>query len=113
MTLRKLALLVLVTGASVVGEVFGEGGYYPPDEMIARSEFISIVTIRRVEPLKKTDVPRWSFGEEAHAVVEQNIKGTLPRQIQIYGSENFMCQQTALKHAARIIRRKTNAQSAE
>src|SRR4051794_37576064 len=74
----------------------GEGGYYPPTEMIRRSEFIATITVDRVTSLPKPDRPRWQFGQRAHAVVEHNIKGALPRAIDIYGDENFVCQQTQL-----------------
>jgi hypothetical protein len=64
--------------------------------MIRLSEFIAIVTIDRVTPLPKTERPRWQYGQRAHAVVERNVKGALPRAIDIKGDENFFCQQKEL-----------------
>ena len=94
---RNSVLLVLTIAALIVRDARAEGGYHPPDEMIDRSEFIAVVTVSHVEPLEKTESPRWSFGQRAHAVVQQNIKGTLPRQVELYGDENHVCQQTELR----------------
>jgi hypothetical protein len=86
----SLAASLIVDGAHA------EGGYHPPPEMIRRSDFIAIIAIERVTSLPKIPHPRWSYGQRAHAVVERNIKGALPRAIDIYGDENFVCQQTEL-----------------
>src|SRR5437764_2787215 len=91
-----LKLLGCLGAAYVATHALAEGGYHSPREMIRRSDFVAIVIIDRIEPLPKTERPRWSFGQRAHALVERNIKGALPRVIDIYGDENFVCQQTEL-----------------
>jgi len=92
----KFIVTVCLAWLCIVFRAHGEGGYHPPDEMIWLSEFIGIITIDRVSPLPKTEHPRWQFGQRAHATVERNLKGTLPRAIDIYGDENLVCQQTEL-----------------
>jgi hypothetical protein len=89
-------MIACAASLSLVAGAHGEGGYHPPPEMIRRSDFIAVITIGRVTPLPKTQHPRWNYGQRAHAVVERNIKGALPRAIAIYGDENFVCQQTEL-----------------
>ena len=89
-------LVVGLASLCMLGRAHAEGGYHPPREMIRLSDFIAIVTVDRVSPLPHTERPRWSFGQRAHATVERNIKGALPRAIDIYGDENFVCQQTEL-----------------
>jgi hypothetical protein len=94
----RATLIVIAALASLcmLATAHAEGGYRPPSEMIRLSEFIAIVTIERVTPLPKPERPRWQFGERARATVERNVKGALPRAIDIYGDENFVCQQTQL-----------------
>ena len=89
-------LIACAVSLCLVAGAHGEGGYHPPPEMIRRSEFIAVITIERVTPLSKPERPRWQYGQRARAVVERNVKGALPRAIDIYGDENFVCQQTAL-----------------
>ncbi len=80
-----------------------EGSYSQPDEMIRRSIFIAVVIIDGITSLPKTQDPIWTFGQRAHATVERNIKGVLPHAIDIYGGENFVCQQTSF-HPANFLR---------
>jgi hypothetical protein len=87
----------------MLGQAYAEGGFHPPREMIRLSEFITIVTVDRVTPLPKPERPRWTFGQRAHAVVQRNIKGALPRAIDIYGDENFVCQQTKLASGTYLV----------
>jgi hypothetical protein len=89
-------LMASIAGLCIVTTAHGEGGFHPPTKMIRLSDFIAIVIIDRVTPLPKTERPRWQFGQRAHAIVERNVKGALPRDIDIYGDENFVCQQTEL-----------------
>ena len=89
-------LIAGLTSLCMLGRAYAEGGYHPPREMIRLSEFVAVLTIDRVTPLPKTERPRWHYGQRAHAVVERNVKGALPRAIDIYGDENFVCQQTEL-----------------
>src|SRR5688572_5551875 len=94
---RALSLFTASLAAvSIIDSAHAEGGYHPPPEMIGRSDFIAVITIERVSTLPKTQHPLWSYGQRAHAIVERNIKGALPRAIEIYGDENFVCQQTEL-----------------
>lgn len=90
------ALISCIVLPVLVVDARAEGGYHPPSEMIRRSQFIAIIVIDHVALLPKTEHPRWWFGQRAHAVVERNIKGALPHAIDIYGDENFVCQQTEL-----------------
>ena len=87
-------VLFLLTVLLCEARALGEGGYYPPDWMIAQSDFIAVISVRSVEELEKTEKPRWYFGQLARATVERTVKGELPKEIEIYAGENFVCQQT-------------------
>jgi hypothetical protein len=90
---------VIVVGcialACAAPRAHAEGGYCQPNEMIRRSDSNAIITIEQVEPLPKIKWP-WAYGQRANARVERNIKGALPATIDIYGEENFVCQETKL-----------------
>jgi hypothetical protein len=92
----KFIVVGCIALACAIPKPHAEGGYSQPDEMIRRSKFIAVVIIEGLTPLPKTQDPIWTFGQRAHATVERNIKGVLPHAIDIYGGENFVCQDTEL-----------------
>ena len=100
------AISIVIAGVAslfMLGRAHAEGGFHPPREMIRLAEFVAVVTIERVTPLPKPERPRWTFGQRARAVVERNIKGALPRAIDIYADENFVCQQTELSPGTYLV----------
>jgi hypothetical protein len=92
----RFVIIAAIAWLCIVGYAYAEGGYHQPREMIQKSQFIAIITIESVAQLPKPEHPRWHFGQRAQAVVERNVKGALPRTIDIYGGENFVCQETTL-----------------
>ena len=62
------------------------------DEMIQRSEVIAIVDISTVEDIQmKGD--HWTYRRRAIGTVHRTMKGSLPREVSLYGDENFICAQ--------------------
>jgi hypothetical protein len=89
-------IIAAIASLCIAGHAQAEGGYHKPRKMIEDSQFIAIISIKSVAQLPKPEHPRWHFGQRAQAVVERNVKGALPRTIDIYGGENFVCQETTL-----------------
>ena len=75
---------------------FGEAAFHRKLAMIEQSEFIAIVDISKVEPAKEKR-NGWIYSEVALATVEETIKGSLPKNVKLYGGENFICAQVRYK----------------
>ncbi|MGI8965269.1 MAG: hypothetical protein ACR2H1_04175 [Limisphaerales bacterium] len=60
--------------------------------MIKQAEIIAVVNISRVEPTKEKR-SGWTYSEAALATVEQTVKGSLPKDVRLYGGEDFICAQ--------------------
>jgi hypothetical protein len=62
------------------------------EEMIQRSEMIAIVDISSVEDTQ-TKRDHWTYRRKANGTVHQALKGSLPREVSLYGDEDFVCAQ--------------------
>ena len=62
------------------------------EQMIATSEAIAVVQIQKTEKISIKG-EHWTYGQKATARVERILKGDLPKQIALYGDENFECAQ--------------------
>lgn len=89
---KFLAVLFAASLAGAVPHADAKAYYAPEDEMIERAEVIAIVDISRVEKAKTKSQP-FDYGEIAHATVQQTLKGKLPKEINLYGGESFICAQ--------------------
>lgn len=92
-TLRRFTVLVAATFLNgAVPSAFAKAYYAPEDEMISRVEVIAIVDISSVEKSTTKGV-HWTYGEIAHATVQQALKGKLPQSVKLHGGESFICAQ--------------------
>lgn len=85
-------LLVLALLSFTAPRAFSKAYYAGENEMIFRSEVIAVVDISKVESAKLKR-EHWTYSEVADATVEQPLKGTLEKQVQLYGGEDFICAQ--------------------
>ena len=85
-------LLVLALLAFAAPPAISKAYYAGENEMITRSEVIAVVDISRLESTKLKR-EHWTYSEVAHAMVEQTLKGTPEKQVQLYGGEDFICAQ--------------------
>ena len=61
-------------------------------EMVQGSVAIAVLDISKVEAVEaKGD--HWTYRERAQATVDRMLKGSLPRQVQLFGNESFICAQ--------------------
>ena len=93
---KFLAVLFAASLAGTVPHADAKAYYAPEDEMIERAEVIAIVDISRVEKAETKSQP-FDYGEIAHATVQQTLKGKLPKEINLYGGESFICAQVHFK----------------
>lgn len=93
MTARKTMTLILGTAAmSFAASAALAKAYYPSArEMIKGAEFIAVVTL--AEPVKTETHGQWTYLESTDAHLKKQIKGKLPENFKIQGSENFRCAQ--------------------
>lgn len=83
-------LMVLLLGVVLSGSSAARPYYASKAEMIARSEVIAVVDVRRVGAT--TVRGRHStYAQAADAVVEQTLKGELPPRVRLYAQEDFIC----------------------
>ncbi len=92
--MRYLFLVFLFVSAPSF--CFGKAAFYGKLAMIEQAEFIVIVDISKVEPTKEKR-NGWTYSEVALATVEETIKGSLPKNVKLYGGENFICAQVRYK----------------
>ena len=64
--------------------------------MIKNAEIIALVDVSSVESTE-TKGKGWTYGEVATAKVERVLKGELPKEVKLYGKENFICAQVRYK----------------
>jgi hypothetical protein len=95
-------LLAVMLGLVVPFVAFGKAAYHGKTNMVSSAEVIAVVTISKVE---STTAKRkgWTYSEAATAKVEQVLKGSLPRQVVLYGGENFICAQVRYKPGRYIV----------
>ncbi len=89
---RFIAFLCILGLVGFAPQSFAKAYYAPLNEMIRYSEFIAIVEISRVEKTATKSKP-FDYSEIAHATVQKNIKGILPKSIKLHGGESFICAQ--------------------
>ena len=92
-TLRQfIAILFAASFAGAVPSALAKAYYATEDEMIERAEAIAIVDISRVE-IAETKGKPFHYRQNAHATVQQTLKGTLPQAVKFYGGDSFICAQ--------------------
>jgi hypothetical protein len=89
---RSIAVLACATFVWAAPVAFAKAYFATEEEMIERAEVIAIVDISLVERAETNSQP-FTYSEVAHATVHQTIKGTLPRTVDLYGGESFICAQ--------------------
>jgi len=79
--------------------VLGEARFASKQEMIKEAEDIAVVRIIKVEPCSVKGSPwwdwkswsDWTYHQRATSEVAKTFKGTLPKEITMYGGEDFTC----------------------
>lgn len=89
---KKISLILSTAIISLATSAAFAKAYYPSArEMIKGAEFIAVVTLS--EPVKTETRGNWTYLEVTDAHLLRQIKGKLPRNFKIQGSENFKCAQ--------------------
>lgn len=87
---KTISLLVSTVTLSLATSAALAKAYYPSArEMIKSAEFIAVV--RLCEPVKTETRGNWTYLEVTDAHLLRQIKGKLPKDFKIQGSENFRC----------------------
>lgn len=71
-------------------EAKAKAAYSSLDQMIVNSELIAIVDVKKIDKVEKKG-SSFTYNQMASADVNQILKGTAPKQIAMYGGENFIC----------------------
>ena len=72
--------------------LFAKAYFASAQEMVQGSVAIAILDISKVEAVEaKGD--HWTYRERAQATVDRTLKGSLPKQVQLFGNETFICAQ--------------------
>jgi hypothetical protein len=72
--------------------LFAKPYFAGAQEMVQGSVAIAILDISKVEAVEaKGD--HWTYRERAQATVDRTFNGSLPRQVQLFGNETFICEQ--------------------
>jgi len=84
-------LFIFIVGALFMSpEARAKAAYSSLDQMIVNSELIAVVDVKKLEKVEKKGTS-FTFSQVATADINQIIKGSAPKQIAIYGGENFIC----------------------
>lgn len=103
LTLRLFIVsLIAIPFACAVPCAFGKARYAGEEEMINRAEVIAIVNITEVEATKAKG-KQWRYSEVASATVEQTLKGALPKEVKLYGGEDFVCAQVHFSPGRQLV----------
>jgi hypothetical protein len=88
--MKRLAPMLLVFGGALTPQAFAKAYFQTKQEMIKKAEAIAIVTILEVQSTQ-TKGGHWTYAQAGTAKVEQVLKGKLPDQFTLHGSEDFIC----------------------
>ena len=99
---RFFTLLAVSSLFATVPRLYAKAYFASESEMIALAEIIAIVNISGVEQAE-TRSTSFNYYEIAHATVEQTLKGTLPKNVKLYGAENFICAQVRYTPGRRLV----------
>ena len=93
--MKKIVLTITIL-MLMVSVGYGKAYFAPKDEMIEKADVIAIVDITEVY---KTNVKGkyWTYSQMATANVEEVLRGDIPKEISIYGMEDFICAQCRYK----------------
>jgi hypothetical protein len=81
-----MTFLVLLIPAVAMAKAY----FAPWEEMVGRADHIAVMTIEAPQVVSVKG-HHWTYSQKAPAVVERNIKGSLPRNVNLYGGEDFIC----------------------
>jgi hypothetical protein len=88
----RLFALALLLALAVPRAAHAKAAFFGKEEMIRRAEIIALVNVTAVEPVK-VKTRGWTLSQAARASVERVLKSELPRQVTLYGGEDFICAQ--------------------
>ncbi len=72
--------------------VWAKAYFADAKEMVEQSVAIAIVDIESVKAVEEKG-SIWTYRERAQAKVQQQLKGSLPKNVQLFGQETFICAQ--------------------
>jgi hypothetical protein len=90
MEMAMKVLMALLLGVVLSGSSAPRAYYAGKARMIAQSEVIAVVDVRRVGSASARG-RHWTYAQAADAVVEQTLKGELPPRVRLYAQEDFIC----------------------
>jgi hypothetical protein len=90
--MRKLLFALLMLVAFLPRDVYAKAYFAMKDEMIEKADIIAVVDIVKVEKIESKGSV-WTYSQKAIAKVEQLLKGKIPKEVNIYGMEDFICAQ--------------------
>jgi hypothetical protein len=94
-----LALFGILIPLSIV---HAKARYLGKTEMIQSATAIAVVDITSVET-SDTQGKSWTYREKATARVEEVLKGSLPKEITLYGNETFICAQCRFEKGKALV----------
>jgi hypothetical protein len=86
----RIFLAAFITLCSFLHQAHAKAYFQTKQEMIERAEAIAVIEISAAQD---SDVKgtTWTYQTKGKAKVVQTLKGTLPDEFALYGSETFIC----------------------
>src|SRR6185503_19814207 len=90
--MKKTLYLFLFFCLAYQTNAFSKAYFAPKDEIIERADIIAIVYITKTEKAAQKG-HSWTYSKKATGQVLEVIKGNLPKKVDLYGGEDFICAQ--------------------
>ena len=97
----KYITVLIILFSSLRTDGFTKAYFQTKEEMIERAQAIAIISVGAVEPVEKKG-KHWTYRQRAKVQVESVLKGELPDEFVLYGSETFICAQCSLNPGSYI-----------
>jgi hypothetical protein len=97
-----LGLFVLASLLATSPSAWAKAYFAAAKEMVEQSVAIAIVEIESVKAVEEKGSV-WTYRERAQAKVQQQLKGSLPGNVQLFGQETFICAQVRFQPGCYLV----------